>query len=84
MATDLFDFVDSRVTLSEHPLNASIRDAFQLKFSEPRNELQLQIGREGLTHRLVNRHNQFEVLKKHVLDKINNLNAFTESIHRRG
>lgn len=54
MTNDLFDFVDSRVTLSEHPLNNTIRDAFQLKFSEPGNELQLQIGREGIRYRLVN------------------------------
>lgn len=53
MSIDLLSFVDSRVTLPEHPLNELIRNAIQLKFSEPKDELKLHIGREGIHYRLV-------------------------------
>ncbi|XP_055313012.1 complex I assembly factor ACAD9, mitochondrial-like [Sitodiplosis mosellana] len=52
MSIDLLNFVDSRVTLSEHPVNELIRNAIQLKFSESENRLKIHIGREGIHYRL--------------------------------
>ena len=53
MSVDLLKFVDSRVTISEHPANELIRNAIQLKFDESKDELKLHIGREGIHYRLV-------------------------------
>lgn len=54
MTTDLLSFVDARVTLDQHPLNQFIRNAVQLKFGEPTNDLKIHIGTVGIHHRLVN------------------------------
>lgn len=53
MSMDLLKFVDSRVTLSEHPVNELIRNAIHLKFDESKDELKLHIGLEGIHYRLV-------------------------------
>lgn len=53
MTRDLLNFVDTRVTLSEHPLNQLIRNAISMSFSEMNNELKMHIGTEGIQHRLV-------------------------------
>lgn len=50
---DLLNFVDTRVTLNDHPLNQFIRNSVQLNFDEMNNELKLHIGREGIDYRLV-------------------------------
>lgn len=54
LTIELLNFVDTRVTLRDHPLNHLIRNAIQFKFCEPQNELKLHIGREGIRYRLVN------------------------------
>lgn len=53
MSMDLLNFVDTRVTISEHPMNELLRNAIQLKFNESQDELKLHIGREGINYRLV-------------------------------
>lgn len=50
---DLLNFVDTRVTLNDHPLNQFIRNSVQLNFDEMNNELKLHIGTEGIQYRLV-------------------------------
>lgn len=50
---DLLNFVDTRVTLDDHPLNQFIRDSIQLNFDDFSNELKLHIGTEGIQYRLV-------------------------------
>lgn len=45
--------VDTRLTLSDHILNQFIRNAVQLKFNEPTNDLKYHIGKTGLSYRLV-------------------------------
>lgn len=53
MIVDLLSFVDTRVTLREHPLNYLIRNAVHFTFGEHKNELKLRIGDEGMNFRLV-------------------------------
>lgn len=53
MVSDLLNLVDARVTLTDHPLNYLIRNAFHCKFSEQRNQLKKHIGTEGMQYRLV-------------------------------
>lgn len=53
MTKDLLNFVDTRVTLNEHPLNQLIRNSIQLNFDELNNELKMHIGSEGVQYRLV-------------------------------
>lgn len=53
MTMDLLNFVDTRVTLNEHPLNQLIRNSIQLSFDEMNNELRTHIGTEGIQYRLV-------------------------------
>lgn len=53
MIVDLLSFVDTRVTLREHPLNYLIRNAVHFNFGEHKNELKLRIGDEGMNFRLV-------------------------------
>lgn len=55
MSIDLLSFVDSRVTLIEHPINELLRNAIQSKFSESKDEMKLHIGREGINYRLVSK-----------------------------
>lgn len=50
---DLLNFVDTRVTLNDHPLNQIIRNSVQLNFAEFNNDLKLHIGTEGIQYRLV-------------------------------
>lgn len=56
MIVDLLSFVDTRVTLLEHPLNYLIRNAVQLKFSDQMSALKTHIGTEGMQFRLVGSH----------------------------
>lgn len=56
MTKDLLNFVDTRVTLNDHPLNHFIRNSVQLNFDEMNNELKLHIGTEGIQYRLVIMH----------------------------
>lgn len=53
MIADLLSFVDTRVTLKEHPLNYLIRNSVHSKFGEHKNELKLHIGEQGMQFRLV-------------------------------
>lgn len=53
MIVDLLSFVDTRVTLREHPLNYLIRNAVHFNFGEHKNELKMRIGDEGMNFRLV-------------------------------
>lgn len=53
MTMDLLDFVDTRVTLDEHPLNQLIRNSIQFSFDEMNNELRSHIGNEGIRYRTV-------------------------------
>lgn len=53
MTMDLLNFVDTRVTSDDHPLNQFIRNAIQLNFDELNNDLKVHIGSEGIQYRLV-------------------------------
>lgn len=53
MAMDLLNFVDSRVTIDEHPVNSLIRNAIQSKFDDSKTQAKLNIAREGIQYRLV-------------------------------
>lgn len=51
MAMSLTSFIDTPVTIQEHPINRFIRDAIQLQtFGEPKDILKLYVGVAGIQY----------------------------------
>lgn len=51
MAMSLLNYIDGRLTITDHPVNTFVRSAIQLQaVGEPKNTLKLYIGVNGIQY----------------------------------
>lgn len=56
MAMNLLNYIDGRLTITDHPVNTFIRNAVQLQVvSEPKDTLKLYVGVNGIQYSGVSR-----------------------------
>lgn len=61
MAMNLLNYIDGRLTVTEHPVNTFIRSAIQLQaVSEPKDTLKLYVGVNGVQYSAVSCRTHFD------------------------